>query len=111
MSVLVPKMSNQFRVHFDDFDSDETTQVMRVTRPSLRFHNDLGIAEVSLAPIELDLRDDVSDHTRCAVLKQVIKQINEDAKFAMVIETLALDRSVLEQWRLHGCRILDYQLD
>jgi hypothetical protein len=114
MTVLVAKMSNHFRVHFDDFggdDRDLTSQVLRVTRPGLRFHNDFGIAEVAATPIELDLRDDVSDHTRCAVMTQVLRQIKEDAKFAVVIETLGPTNNVLEQWRLTGCRILDYRLD
>ena len=115
MTVLVAKMTNHFRVHFDDFGDgdyrDLTTQVLRVTRPGLRFHNDFGIAEVAATPIELDLRDDVSDYTRCAVMTQVLRQIKEDAKFAVVIETLGPAGNVLEQWRLTGCRLLNYHLD
>jgi hypothetical protein len=111
---LVAKMTNHFRVYFDDFGRDcppLTFQVLRATRPSLRFHNDFGISEVSLMPMEIDLRDDVSDLTRCAVISQVIRQMKEDAKFAVVIETLGIDNKVLEQWRLTGCSIQNYRLD
>jgi hypothetical protein len=113
-AILIHKSAHRFRVHFDDFGTGEhehlTTQVIRVTRPSLKFHEDFGIPEVALAPIEIDLRDDVADLTRSEVTAQLIKQIKQDRKFAMVIETLQND-TLLEQWRLNECRIAEVTFD
>jgi len=114
MISLTHKSAFRFRVHFDDFgtgDGQLTGQVMRVTRPSVKFHEVYGLDEVSLRPIEIDLRDDVGDMTRSEVITQVIKQIRDDAKFAVVIETLDAAEKVLEQWRLNNCRIIEYHLD
>jgi len=115
-TLSLSKHANNFRITFDDFGKWDgphaplTARVLRITRPHLLRYKLFDVAEA--APIEIDLRDDESDIARQEVLTQIIRQIDDDARFTLVIETL--DRTgttVLERWRLLQCQIVDCRFD
>jgi hypothetical protein len=112
-NVLLPKSAHRFRVQFDDFgnnaQSHMTSQVMRVSRPYMHRYDDFVPSGIS--PINIDLRDDIMDITRTEVLTQVLRQIADNVRFSMTIETVDMNAKVLEQWNLLKCRIVDCKFD
>jgi hypothetical protein len=110
MPLLSPKMGRRFRVLFADFgDQTEhlTNHVLRITRPHILMNDVYGV--VGAVPLALDLRDDVMDITRTAVIGQLARQIKDDVTFSLMIETFDHDCVVREQWHLTQCRIIDCQ--
>lgn len=110
------KQSYLFWVHFDGFGTGDVNellseQVLRVTRPEIVFADILGVHEAAVTDFEIELRDDITDRTRAEVMTQVIKQIREDAEFALTIDTLDDQGKVIEQWYLRGCKITACRLD
>jgi hypothetical protein len=105
-----PKLAYRFRVVFDKFGTgtyDLTPHVTRIGRPGIAVFDIVGTDETSSPSIELTLCDDLLDRTRSEVIIQLAKQIEDNTKFALVIETQNEHDEVIEHWHLSGCRIVD----
>lgn len=107
------KNANLFKLHFDSFGSgvDLSLYVVRVGRPGVVFFDMMGLDEVDSPRLDIDLRDDISDHARSEIVIQLRKQMKESATFSVIIETLNENETVIEQWRLAGCRIIEARFD
>lgn len=143
LKLLQPKVPYRFRVRVTDFgDPDDvqgaldiTRQVQSVGRPSLQISEQVLDVYNSKAyyqgkhtwqPVEMTLRDDISNTVSKKVAEQMQKQINHfeqskpiagsNYKFSMRIETLDGSNnafgggisSIIDQWILEGCFITNF---
>jgi len=110
------KAPHLFRVSLYDFGTGGnqehlTKHIVRVGRPGAAVFDIVGTEETSSPSIDIDLHDDLRDHTRAEVLTQLAKQMKEHAEFSMHIEILDEREEQVEFWHLTGCRIVDCRLD
>ena len=128
LGILQPKLAYRFRVVFQNFGTNNnlrelTAGVQSVGRPSVQYgeaevHSYNSIAYImgkhAWQPIELMVRDDITNAVTSAVSSQVQRQLNHfeqigpvagtNYKFGMQIHTLAGDNGEeLESWQLDGC--------
>lgn len=128
--MLMPKLTNRFRVRLTNFGPlnsaqsvDLTRQVMTVakpniTQPEVAVHSYNSIAYFAgkheWQAIEFQVRDDITNAVTRLVYHQVQKQMNHfeqtspiagsNYKFGMTTEVLdGGNDAVLERWELEGC--------
>lgn len=130
--ILQPKTKHKFRVRVFNFGPiaggiELSQQVTQVGRPSVS-HNPVTVHSYNSTayfqgkhewqPIELSVRDDVTNSVARLIGHQEQKQINHfeqtsplagsNYKFETFIETLdGGNDAVLEQWHLEGCFLAD----
>lgn len=130
--ILQPKTKHKFRVRVFNFGPiaggiELSQQVVAVGKPTVQ-HNPIAVHSYnSIAyyqgkhewqPIDLRVRDDVTNAVSTLIGHQEQKQINHfeqtsplagsNYKFEMFIETLdGGNDAVLEQWHLEGCFLAD----
>lgn len=128
LGILHPKQKYRFRVTFQDFGDngglrEMTANVMTATRPKPTFEDIKLDAYNSVAwiagkhswePVEIKLRDDITNSVLSSVGAQVQKQMNMyeqtsavagiNYKFAMRIDSLdGTTNEEIESWDLEGC--------
>ena len=128
--ILHPKQKYRFRVIFQNFGDNTglrelTANVMTVTRPKVKYpevtlhsYNSVAwiMAKHTFDPIEIKLRDDITNSVVSTIGAQVQKQMNHyeqtsavagiNYKFTMEIHSLdGTDNEELESWVLDGCWI------
>jgi len=128
LGMLQPKLAYRFRIVFQNFGTNQnlrelTSSVQSVGRPSIQYdeaevHSYNSIAYVMgkhrWQPIEIMVRDDVTNAVTSAVSSQVQRQLNHfeqigpvagvNYKFGMQIHTLdGSNGEELESWQLDGC--------
>lgn len=128
--ILQPKQKHKFRVIVTNFGVPVgsvalTQQVTTVARPNLNsnpvtVHSYNSVAyfpgKAEWQPINLTVRDDVTNSVSALVGAQVQKQMNHieqtsplagiNSKFQMLIHTLdGGDDAILEEWYLEGCML------
>jgi hypothetical protein len=134
--ILQPKQKHKFRVRVTNFGPiaggiELTQQVMTVARPTIS-HEPVQLdsynsrayiqGKHTWSPIELTMRDDVTNSISKLVGYQLQKQINHfeqtsplagiNYKFTMFIEQMDGGNDVvLDQWVLEGCFITDANED
>ena len=140
--ILHPKQKYRFRVMFYNFGDnvglrEMTANVMTVTRPQVKYnetelHSYNSVAWImgkhTFDPIEIKMRDDITNSVVSTIGAQVQKQMNHyeqtsavagiNYKFTMEIHSLdGTDNEELESWVLDGCWItnanygdMDYSL-
>lgn len=134
LGILQPKQKYRFRVIFKNFGENNslremTQNVMTCTRPKVTYnevelHSYNSVAWIqgkhTFDPVEITLRDDLTNAVISSVGAQVQKQMNHfeqtsavagiNYKFAMEIHTLdGTDNDQLESWQLDGCFLLSVQ--
>lgn len=130
LGILHPKQKYRFRVVWQNFGENNglremTQNVMTVSRPKVTYeeikldsYNSVAWIQGkhSFDPIEVKLRDDITNAVISSVGAQVQKQMNHfeqtsavagiNYKFAMEIHSLdGTDNEQLESWVLDGCWI------
>lgn len=134
LGILHPKQKYRFRVVWQNFGENgglrEMTQnVVKCSRPKVS-HEEIKLdsynsvawiaGKHSFEPIEITLRDDITNAVLSAVGAQVQKQMNHfeqtsavagiNYKFAMEIHSMdGTDNEQLESWVLDGCWVKDVQ--
>ena len=128
LGILHPKQMYRFRVVWQNFGENNglremTANVTKVSRPKVSYkdielHSYNSVAWIqgkhSFEPIEITLRDDITNSVVSSVGAQVQKQMNHfeqtsavagiNYKFAMEIHSLdGTDNDQLESWVLDGC--------
>lgn len=128
--MLHPKQKYRFRVILNNFGNDQftrelTAQVVSCTRPKIEFETKeihgynsriKFDGKHNWQPIELKLRDDITNAVASAVGAQIQKQFNVfeqtsavagiNYKFRMEIHSLdGTTRDEIESWVLEGCRL------
>jgi hypothetical protein len=131
LGILQPKQKYRFRVIWKNFGENNglremTANVMTCTRPKVSYDEVQLDSYNSRAwiqgkhtfdPIEIELRDDITNSVISSVGAQVQKQMNHfeqtsavagiNYKFAMEIHSLdGTDNEQLESWELDGCWLL-----
>jgi hypothetical protein len=126
--ILQPKLLYRFRVVFQNFGTNNnlrelTANVQSVTRPNIthakgEVHSYNSVAyyagKHTWNPIQLIVRDDITNAVTSAVHSQVQRQLNHleqigpvagtNYKFSMQIHTLdGTNAEELESWQLDGC--------
>jgi hypothetical protein len=115
ITLMKPKIQRWFRVQFESFGTDEageflTEQVHRVSRPAIMFCDVLGLDEMAVPEITIDLYDDTGDRVRSEVITQITRQ-KDGEEFAVIINTVDEMSKVMEQWHLRGCTITACRFD
>lgn len=130
LGILHPKQKYRFRVIWQNFGENNglremTANVMTVTRPQITYedikldsYNSVAwiMGKHSFEPIEIKLRDDITNSVISSVGAQIQKQMNHyeqtsavagiNYKFSMEIQSLdGTDNDALESWVLDGCFI------
>lgn len=130
LGILHPKQKYRFRVVWQNFGENNglremTSNVVTVTRPKITYNEVQLDSYNSVAwiqgkhtfdPIEITLRDDITNSVISSVGAQVQKQMNHfeqtsavagiNYKFTMEIHSLdGTDNDQLESWVLDGCWI------
>lgn len=130
LGILHPKQKYRFRVVWQNFGENNglremTANVVTVTRPKITYadvqldsYNSVAwiMGKHTFDPIEITLRDDITNGVISAVGAQVQKQMNHfeqtsavagiNYKFTMEIHSLdGTDNDQLESWVLDGCFI------
>ena len=129
LSILHPKQQYRFRIVWQNFGENiglrqMTQNVMKCTRPTVAFnkvelHSYNSVALISgkrlaFDPIEITLRDDITNAVASSIGAQIQKQMNHyeqtsavagiNYKFSMEIHSLdGTDNEQLESWVLDGC--------
>ena len=134
LGILHPKQKYRFRVVWNNFGENNglremTQNVMTCTRPKITYeevkldsYNSVAWIQGkhSFEPIEIKLRDDITNAVISSVGAQVQKQMNHfeqtsavagiNYKFSMEIHSLdGTDNEQLESWVLEGCWITSAQ--
>lgn len=134
LGILHPKQKYRFRVVWQNFGENNglremTANVMTCTRPKITYADIQLDSYNSVAwiagkhtwdPVEITLRDDITNSVISSVGAQVQKQMNHyeqtsavagiNYKFSMEIQTLdGTDNEQLEAWVLDGCFITSAQ--
>ena len=132
LGILHPKQKYRFRATFQNFGVNQglremTANVMTCTRPKLGFEDIKLDSYNSVAyiagkntkePIEIKLRDDITNSVISSIGAQLQKQMNSyeqtsavagiNYKFQLTIDSLdGTDNDALESWYLEGCWIKD----
>ena len=136
LGILQPKQKYRFRVIFQNFGENNglreiTANVMTCTRPKITYE-DLKLdsynsvawiqGKHSFEPIEMKLRDDITNSVISSVGAQIQKQMNHyeqtsavagiNYKFTMEIHSLdGTDNDQLESWVLDGCFLTGSQTE
>jgi hypothetical protein len=130
LGILHPKQKYRFRVVWQNFGENNglremTANVMTVTRPKITYedikidsYNSVAwiMGKHSFEPIEIKLRDDITNSVISSIGAQVQKQMNHfeqtsavagiNYKFSMEIHSLdGTNNEQLESWVLDGCFI------
>ena len=131
LGILHPKQSYRFRIVWQNFGENNglremTQNVVKVSRPKVAFevialHSYNSVASIQgkrtqFDPIEVTLRDDITNAVISSVGSQIQKQMNHyeqtsavagiNYKFAMEIHSLdGTNNDQLESWVLDGCFI------
>lgn len=130
LGILQPKQKYRFRIVWQNFGENNglremTAQVMTVTRPKITYEEIKLDSYNSVAwiqgkhtfdPVEVVLRDDITNAVISSVGAQIQKQMNHfeqtsavagiNYKFAMEIHSLdGTNNDQLESWVLDGCFI------
>jgi hypothetical protein len=130
LGILHPKQKYRFRVTWQNFGENNglremTANVMTCTRPKITYNEVQLDSYNSVAwiqgkhtfePIEIKLRDDITNSVISSVGAQIQKQMNHfeqtsavagiNYKFSMTIDSLdGTDNDALESWNLEGCWI------
>jgi hypothetical protein len=130
LGILHPKQKYRFRVIWQNFGENNglremTANVITVTRPKITYedikldsYNSVAwiMGKHTFEPIEIKLRDDITNSVISSVGAQIQKQMNHfeqtsavagiNYKFAMEIQSLdGTDNDALESWVLDGCFI------
>lgn len=130
LGILHPKQKYRFRVVWQNFGENNglremTANVMTCTRPKITYedikldsYNSVAwiMGKHSFEPVEIKLRDDITNSVVSSVGAQVQKQMNHfeqtsavagiNYKFSMEIHSLdGTDNDQLESWVLDGCFI------
>jgi len=130
LGILHPKQKYRFRVVWQNFGENNglremTANVMTVSRPKITYedikidsYNSVAwiMGKHSFEPIEIKLRDDITNSVISSVGAQVQKQMNHfeqtsavagiNYKFSMEIHSLdGTNNEQLESWVLDGCFI------
>ena len=128
LGILQPKLAYRFRIVFQNFGTNQnlrelTSSVQSVGRPQVQYqeaevHSYNSVAYVmgkhAWQPIEIMVRDDITNAVTSAVSSQVQRQLNHfeqigpvagtNYKFGMQIHTLdGGNGEELESWQLDGC--------
>ena len=128
LGILQPKLAYRFRIVFQNFGTNQnlrelTSSVQSVGRPQIQYqeaevHSYNSVAYVmgkhAWQPIEIMVRDDITNAVTSAVSSQVQRQLNHfeqigpvagtNYKFGMQIHTLdGGNGEELESWQLDGC--------
>lgn len=128
LGMLQPKLAYRFRILFNNFGINDnlrelTANVVSVTRPAVTYqeipvhsYNSLAYAmgKHEWQPIDIVVRDDITNAVTSAVSSQVQRQLNHfeqigpvagtNYKFNMQIHTLdGTNAEELEGWQLDGC--------
>ncbi len=128
LGMLQPKLAYRFRILFNNFGINDnlrelTANVVSVTRPAVTYqeipvhsYNSLAYAmgKHEWQPIDIVVRDDITNAVTSAVSSQVQRQLNHfeqigpvagtNYKFTMQIQTLdGTNAEELESWQLDGC--------
>ncbi len=136
LGILHPKQKYRFRVTWQNFGENQglremTANVVTCTRPKVTYeevkldsYNSVAWIQGkhSFEPIELKLRDDITNSVISSVGAQVQKQMNHfeqtsavagvNYKFSMTIDSLdGTDNEALESWNLEGCWLTGAQYD
>ena len=136
LGILHPKQKYRFRVVWQNFGENNglremTQNVMTCTRPKITYEEVKLDSYNSVAwiqgkhlfePIEIKIRDDITNAVVSSVGAQVQKQMNHfeqtsavagiNYKFSMEIHSLdGTDNEQLESWVLDGCWITSVQYD
>ena len=136
LGILHPKQKYRFRVVWQNFGENNglremTQNVMTCTRPKITYeevkldsYNSVAWIQGkhSFEPVEIKLRDDITNAVVSSVGAQVQKQMNHfeqtsavagiNYKFSMEIHSLdGTDNEQLESWVLDGCWITSVQYD
>jgi hypothetical protein len=131
LGILQPKQKYRFRVIWKNFGENNglremTANVMTCTRPKVSYdevqldsYNSRAWIQGkhTFEPLEIELRDDITNSVISSVGAQVQKQMNHfeqtsavagiNYKFAMEIHSLdGTDNEQLESWELDGCWLL-----
>jgi hypothetical protein len=134
LGILHPKQKYRFRVVWQNFGENNglremTANVVTCTRPKITYNEVQLDSYNSVAwiqgkhtfdPVEITLRDDITNAVLSSVGAQVQKQMNHfeqtsavagiNYKFAMEIHSLdGTDNDQLESWVLDGCWITSVQ--
>lgn len=134
LGMLQPKLAYRFRIIFNNFGTNNnlrelTANVIQVTRPQIQYqeiavhsYNSIAYAmgKHEWQPIELIVRDDITNATTAAISSQVQRQLNHfeqigpvagtNYKFGMQIHTLdGGNGEELESWQLDGCWLTNIQ--
>lgn len=131
LGILHPKQMYRFRVVWQNFGENNglremTANVVKVTRPKFAFgvvelhsYNSVGLIQGKrnpFDPVEITLRDDLTNSVVSSVGAQIQKQMNHfeqtsavagiNYKFTMEIHSLdGTNNDQLESWVLDGCFI------
>jgi hypothetical protein len=134
LGMLQPKLAYRFRVIFEGFGTNNnlrelTANVVSCTQPAVQ-HEEITVHSYnSLAylagkhawqPIELVVRDDITNAVASAVYAQVQRQLNHfeqigpvagtNYKFSMQVHTLdGTNAEELTSWQLDGCFLTNVQ--
>jgi hypothetical protein len=136
LGILHPKQKYRFRVVWQNFGENNglremTQNVMTCTRPKITYeevkldsYNSVAWIQGkhSFEPVEIKIRDDITNAVVSSVGAQVQKQMNHfeqtsavagiNYKFSMEIHSLdGTDNEQLESWVLDGCWITSVQYD
>lgn len=136
LGILHPKLKYRFRAVFQNFGDSTglrnlTANAVTCTRPKVshaeaELHAYNSVAWIAgkhtFEPIEIKLRDDITNSVASAVGSQVQKQMNHfeqtsavagiNYKFSMEIHSLdGTDNEELESWVLEGCWLKDVAYD
>lgn len=128
LGILHPKQSYRFRVIFKGFGADKynrelTGSVHSVTRPKweqqeqeLHSYNSTGYigGKHKWAPIDIEIRDDLTNAVASAIGAQVQRQVNHheqtsavagnNYKFSLEVHSLdGTNNDAIESWELEGC--------
>lgn len=135
LGILHPKQMYRFRVVWQNFGENNglremTANVVKVTRPKVSFamaelhsYNSVGLIAGKrnpFDPVEITLRDDITNSVVSSVGAQIQKQMNHfeqtsavagiNYKFSMEIHSLdGTNNEQLESWVLDGCFIESVQ--
>jgi hypothetical protein len=136
LGILQPKQKYRFRVTWQNFGENNglremTANVVTCSRPKVTYeeikldsYNSVAWIQGkhSFEPIELKLRDDITNSVISSVGAQIQKQMNHfeqtsavagiNYKFSMTIDSLdGTDNDALESWVLEGCFLTGAQYD
>ncbi len=136
LGILQPKQKYRFRVTWQNFGENNglremTANVVTCSRPKITYedikldsYNSVAWIQGkhSFEPIELKLRDDITNSVVSSVGAQIQKQMNHfeqtsavagiNYKFSMTIDSLdGTDNDALESWVLEGCFLTGAQYD